>query len=186
MKRRIIVLIAGLLLIATNLYAGSGDVFVEGNLGVGTNTPAARMHVTNGNAVVDGTVGIGDSAPDGNLKLDVEGPVGATQYCDQNGSNCATPPLQHTISATCSTGIQEIRPDGTVICVTATTYLSTGLYGICSSDPNGEPAYCTYRTPAFCSSNQCSCPSGFTRVLLSSNKWSDTTNNEGTYSCYKN
>ena len=38
-----------------------------------------------------GDIGIGDTTPDGSLKLDVEGQVGATQYCDQNGGNCFTP-----------------------------------------------------------------------------------------------
>ncbi|MFC1775520.1 hypothetical protein ACFLY0_01545, partial [Patescibacteria group bacterium] len=34
-------------------------------------------------------VTIGDTAgPDSGLKLDVEGRVGATEYCDQNGQNC--------------------------------------------------------------------------------------------------
>ncbi len=42
-------------------------------------------------AVITGSVGIGDSTPDGALKLDVEGKVGATEYCDQNGANCVTP-----------------------------------------------------------------------------------------------
>ena len=36
----------------------------------------------------DDKVGIGDPSPDGILELDVEGPIGATQYCDQNGANC--------------------------------------------------------------------------------------------------
>ncbi len=36
----------------------------------------------------DGTVGIGDATPDGTLKLDVEGQIGATEYCDENGANC--------------------------------------------------------------------------------------------------
>lgn len=35
-----------------------------------------------------GDVGIGDTTPDGTLKLDVEGQIGATEYCDQNGANC--------------------------------------------------------------------------------------------------
>ena len=35
-----------------------------------------------------GAVGIGDTSPDGTLKLDVAGPIGATQYCDANGANC--------------------------------------------------------------------------------------------------
>jgi hypothetical protein len=33
-------------------------------------------------------VGIGDITPDGSLKLDVEGSIGATQYCDETGANC--------------------------------------------------------------------------------------------------
>ena len=36
----------------------------------------------------NGNVGIGDSSPDADLKLDVEGKVGATKYCNENGSNC--------------------------------------------------------------------------------------------------
>lgn len=48
----------------------------------------------NGLIVDKGNVGIGDTSPDsgtgGQLKLDVEGPVGATKYCDENGNNCKT------------------------------------------------------------------------------------------------
>ncbi len=36
----------------------------------------------------DGSVGINDTTPDASLTLDVEGAVGASQYCDQNGANC--------------------------------------------------------------------------------------------------
>lgn len=36
----------------------------------------------------NGHVGIGDASPDLGLKLDVEGRVGATEYCDENGNNC--------------------------------------------------------------------------------------------------
>ncbi len=35
-----------------------------------------------------GSVGVGDRVPDATLKLDVEGQVGATEYCDENGANC--------------------------------------------------------------------------------------------------
>ena len=37
-----------------------------------------------------GDVGIGDTTPDGTLKLDVEGAIGASQLCDQNGANCSS------------------------------------------------------------------------------------------------
>jgi flagellar hook assembly protein FlgD len=36
----------------------------------------------------DGRVAIGQNIPDGDLKLDVEGKIGATEYCDQDGGNC--------------------------------------------------------------------------------------------------
>jgi hypothetical protein len=38
----------------------------------------------------DGKIGIGDTTPDGTLKLDVEGQIGATEYCDENGANCVS------------------------------------------------------------------------------------------------
>ena len=37
-----------------------------------------------------GSVVVGSNFPDGDLLLDVEGLVGGTQYCDNNGSNCFT------------------------------------------------------------------------------------------------
>lgn len=38
----------------------------------------------------DGPVGIGTVSPSSGLTLDVEGKVGATEYCDENGNNCFT------------------------------------------------------------------------------------------------
>jgi len=38
--------------------------------------------------LANGQVGIGDSTPDSNLKLDVEGKVGASEYCDNAGNGC--------------------------------------------------------------------------------------------------
>ncbi len=35
-----------------------------------------------------GDIGVGDTTPDGTLKFDVEGQVGATEYCDSDGLNC--------------------------------------------------------------------------------------------------
>jgi hypothetical protein len=37
-----------------------------------------------------GNVGIGTPTPSAGLKLDVEGRIGATEYCDENGANCQT------------------------------------------------------------------------------------------------
>ncbi|MBI5055172.1 MAG: tail fiber domain-containing protein [Nitrospirae bacterium] len=45
MKKKIIILMVGVLLIAANLFAGDGDLIVEGNLGVGTLSPANNLEV---------------------------------------------------------------------------------------------------------------------------------------------
>ena len=39
----------------------------------------------------DDRIGILDSTPDAGLTLDVEGQIGATGFCDENGENCSTP-----------------------------------------------------------------------------------------------
>jgi|GEM_PF-6179358 len=61
--------------------------FYLGN-GNGGNTVQFNIDAANILDISGGDVGIGDSTPDGTLKLDVEGQVGATEYCDENGANC--------------------------------------------------------------------------------------------------
>ena len=60
---------------------GGNDLIFKTSGGAGTNI---RMTILE----ASGNVGIGTTAPSAGLKLDVEGKVGATEYCDQNGSNC--------------------------------------------------------------------------------------------------
>lgn len=60
--------------------------------------------------------GADNEVPSADLKLDVEGKVGATAYCDNNGQNCATPPLSGgTTGGGLPTGLasQTLRHDGT-------------------------------------------------------------------------
>lgn len=45
----------------------------------------------NGLLVPNGFVGVGTLSPSAGLMLDIEGNVGAKQYCDENGRNCFTP-----------------------------------------------------------------------------------------------
>ena len=70
-----------------------------GNVGAPLNTSGTGQIKTGGvvlntggatiGLVVDqGNVGIGTITPNAGLKLDVEGKVGATEYCDQSGNNC--------------------------------------------------------------------------------------------------
>lgn len=51
--KNLLILTAALLLISTKIYAGSGDMVVNGNLGVGTGTPGAKLDV-NGNINIKG------------------------------------------------------------------------------------------------------------------------------------
>jgi hypothetical protein len=66
-----------------------------------------------------GNVGIGTTTLSAGLKLDVEGAVGATQYCDQNGANCRTNVQQVLTGAACGSNeaIRVINPNGTFSCV---------------------------------------------------------------------
>ncbi len=45
MKKRILVLLVGVLLIGVNLFAADGDLIVEGNVGIGTTSPEAPLHI---------------------------------------------------------------------------------------------------------------------------------------------
>ncbi len=163
--KKTLVIRAVILLATVNLYAAPGDVYVEGTLGVGTEEPS------------DG------------LKADVDGAVGATQYCDQNGGNCATPPLQQRVTVTCNASNQKIiaiNQNGTVQCGTDNTDTSThiqgGLYGFCEESRCGNFSCCiNMKFPTGCvdnntmSSATCICPSGYTRIQMGG----------PVYSCYK-
>ena len=55
-----------------------------------------------GNGYFQNNVGIGTVSPSAggeqNLKLDVEGAIGAKYYCDENGNNCVSAPFGETIA----------------------------------------------------------------------------------------
>jgi hypothetical protein len=67
---------------------GSYNELTAHKMKIGTTYSGIGTAISDNNLIVQGTVGIGDPTPDNGLKLDVEGNVGATQYCDQNGNNC--------------------------------------------------------------------------------------------------
>ncbi len=62
MKKRILVLLVGFLLIGVNLYAADGDLIVEGNVGIGTTSPSDKVVIqlsgdmSYGNTAVSGLV----------------------------------------------------------------------------------------------------------------------------------
>ena len=77
----------------------AGNTQAPVNVGPSNQTKAGQLWSTsflgsNGGGYFAGVVGIGDPTPDtgtgGPLKVDVEGNVGATKYCDQLGNNCYT------------------------------------------------------------------------------------------------
>lgn len=51
MRIKLMILAVGILLLRTNLYAADGDLIVNGNVGIGTTTPQAKLDV-NGNISV--------------------------------------------------------------------------------------------------------------------------------------
>src|SRR3989344_6939025 len=75
------------------LYLGLGTA-INGILGVNGITQFFSVPIS---AIFDGNVGIGTVSPstggEQDLKLDVEGAVGAKYYCDENGNNCSSAPF---------------------------------------------------------------------------------------------
>ena len=54
---------------------------------------ATGAGITQGLTVLNGQVVFGSTTATSSLLLGVNGAIGATKYCDQNGNNCVTPPL---------------------------------------------------------------------------------------------
>ena len=68
--------------VAAPLNVGSDSQYKSGALGIG------GVFRGYSNAIFDGNLGIGTADISNGLKLDVEGKVGATYYCDEDGNNC--------------------------------------------------------------------------------------------------
>jgi hypothetical protein len=70
MKKTMLVLIIGLLIMGVNAYAADGDFIVDGNLGIGTDTPGAELDV-------NGSINI---SPSGTIKQDNATVLKTTSY----------------------------------------------------------------------------------------------------------
>lgn len=65
MKKTVLILMLGLLFIASNLFAAGGDFIIEGNVGIGTNAPSNKLELHNGNIMLKDAItsGIGTVSP---------------------------------------------------------------------------------------------------------------------------
>jgi len=163
MKLRILmvaVVTSALFLVTGILYAADGDLIVNGNLGVGTSTPAAKAEV-NGNMVVDGNLGVGTKTP--------------SEKAEVNGNL--------KVSGTVTSGGQTVNGN---LCVggncTNSLHVSGGVYGYCAGDGTISPP--TLRPPATYTKNVysiyfCTCPAGYTVYKIGS-----VITNWGTKSAY--
>jgi|GEM_PF-2683485 len=137
---------------ARNDHADSYSFYVRGGY---------AMNIYN-----DRNVGIGNASMSPNLKLDVEGKVGATEYCDNNGNNCKA------------------------ITAMGGTPVSGGLYGYCAElqcegTDCAEYMFSCYdsKSPAYCTTGgttRCACQSGYALLAIARN------GSIVSFVCYKN
>ena len=150
MKLRVLkvsVIFAMLFLITGIVYAANGDLIVNGNLGVGTSTPAEKAQI-NGNMIVDGNLGVGTTTPQ--EKADVNGNMAVSGNMNVNGN----------IGVGTTTPTKKLHVEGDAYIsgeISGATYGYGGMYS--TSACYG----CRSKNPYTAG---CSCPPGFTAQWL--------------------
>ncbi len=94
---------------STPVHIGSTDQVKDGGLSLD------GLSVFGG-GYFQGSVGINEVTPstggEQDLKLDVDGAIGAKYYCDADGNNCASAPLGGSNSVTCPSGFTNVKAAG--------------------------------------------------------------------------
>lgn len=133
------------------LYAANGDLIVNGNLGVGTSTPAGKAEI-NGSMIVDGNVGIGTSSPGQALTVNgvIQSTTGGIMFPDgsvQTGAATAFPSLSGVISMFGG----QAAPAGWLLCdgaaVSRTTYAN--LFTVIGTTYGAGDGSTTFNLPDF-------------------------------------
>lgn len=110
--------------------AGRSFNFVGGSIWFSSSD--GTIHYSSGN------VGVGTATPSGTLKLDVEGSIGGTQYCDETGANCFTAG-QIASGATAAPGADRqiiFNSGGVLTADSPFVYTASGGIGIGTSNPD--------------------------------------------------
>ncbi|MDA8126943.1 MAG: hypothetical protein M0009_17370 [Deltaproteobacteria bacterium] len=137
-----------ILFLGANLYAADGNLIVNGNVGIGTTTPAAKLDV-GGKLQVDAN---GNVIKINNVPTSFPAAQGAAgTYLQNNGSGGLT--------------WQPVN--------TSASYMQGGHYGYCASSYYATDSEsggvlsensCSPNAPAYCSGYTCLCPAGFTII----------------------
>lgn len=162
MKRKILtvaVVLAVLFLCTGILYAGNGDLIVNGNLGVGTTTPQGKAEV-NGNMTIDG-----DTTMKGNTTTN-----GNTIVNGNLGVGTATPGQKLSVVGTIESTSGGVKfPDGSIQTTAGGSWIFGGMYSIGDAADNttcgyGGSSYTNKPNPI---TGGYSCPAGFTDTIIS-------------------
>jgi len=108
-------------------------------------------------AFASGSASIGTAVPAAGLKLDVEGRIGATEYCDSDGLNCVSaqslmPAFEcQLVAATSAVGSNQVTvncPDGTTVVGGGCSTIPGPNAGLFVSWPAGNGWTCTEDPPS--------------------------------------
>jgi len=86
MKKTVLILMLGVLFIASNLFAADGDFIVEGNVGIGTSAPSNKLELLNGNIMLKDSITSGYAESPNKIILQANAQVPpAIEFCGMSG-----------------------------------------------------------------------------------------------------